>query len=154
LSLSNDECVLAATTCACFNLRKAVRIASQRYDEALRPAGLRSTQFVMLLAIRMLGTGTMGQLAELIVTDPTTLSRNLAPLVRRKFVARVVGKDQRSRLMTLTPHGHEVLVKAYPCWQRAQREVAAAVGTPRLAQLLDGLGWFVERAGAKGPRGA
>ena len=58
---SSPSCVLAATTCACFNLRKAVRVASQRYDEALRPAGLRSTQFVMLLAIRMLGTAEQGR---------------------------------------------------------------------------------------------
>ena len=34
--------------CACGNLRKAARAVTKLFDEALRPAGLRATQFGIL----------------------------------------------------------------------------------------------------------
>ena len=41
--------------CACFNLRKATRMVTQLYDEALKPAGIRATQLTVLAATRSAG---------------------------------------------------------------------------------------------------
>jgi hypothetical protein len=44
--------------CACFNLRKATRAATQYYDEMLRPVGIRVTQFSLLVAVSIAGSVT------------------------------------------------------------------------------------------------
>jgi len=65
------------TSCACFNLRKVTRGVTQLYDEMLRPAGLRVTQFSLLVAVRVAEPVGVTRLAELTVMDRTTLTRNL-----------------------------------------------------------------------------
>ena len=45
----------AATCCANFNLRKASRALGQVYDAALRPLGLKGTQFSLLTALALTG---------------------------------------------------------------------------------------------------
>lgn len=144
-SLPIEACQSATRLCTAFNLRKAVRVATQVFDEALRPVDLRCTQFVTLLAIRLLGATNMGTLAETVVTDPTTLSRGVEPLRRRGLVTRAVGVDQRRRMITLTPAGHQILNDAYPLWQQAQSEVACLLGQRRLDALHEGLNALVER---------
>ena len=37
-------------SCVCFNLRKAARLVTQRYEQEVKSTGLKATQFPMLLA--------------------------------------------------------------------------------------------------------
>ena len=99
----------AGHVCACFNLRKATRVVTQLYDEALKPAGLRSTQFAVLAATRALGPVSVNQLAEWIVMDRTTLTRNLKPLERDGLIAVRAGDDLRVRQVSLTAKGRKTL---------------------------------------------
>ena len=73
-------------TCACQQLRKATRVVTQRYDEALRPIGLRSTQLPILVTLAAHGPLFMTDLAESLVLDRTTLIRTLRPLQRRGLI--------------------------------------------------------------------
>ena len=68
--------------CHCAVLRKASRHVSQVYDLAVAPAGLKTTQFSLLAAIHRNGeeSSTMGELAEVMVMDRSTLGHNLRPL--------------------------------------------------------------------------
>ncbi len=109
--------------CACFNLRKATRLATQLYDEKLRPVGLRATQFPLLVTIRLLGPVSVNELAEELVMDRTTLTRNLKPLERDGLIESRPGSDRRVREVLLSAHGHQVLKRAHPLWQEAQEEV-------------------------------
>jgi DNA-binding MarR family transcriptional regulator len=138
--LSEADCLRAVAVCACFNLRKAVRAATRWYDEALRPAGLRSGQFVLLLAIRLHGAVTAAALASSVASDPATVSRNLRPLLRRNLIESRVGRDQREREITLTPKGHAALVAAFPWWKRIQSQVHRRLSGPNFDRLLTTLG--------------
>src|ERR687885_698919 len=93
--------------CACFNTRKASRALTQLYDEMLRPSGLRSTQFTLLMVLRGRGPTSINGLAEATVTDRTTLSRNLAILEERGLVRVQPGEDARVRVVELTEAGDE-----------------------------------------------
>ncbi len=146
-SLSLEACQLAVATCTSFNLRKAMRVATQVYDDELRPVNLRCTQFVTLLAIRLLGATSMGQLAQTTVTDPTTLSRGVEPLRRRGLVTSAVGIDQRERLITLTPAGQKLLRDAHPHWQEAQASLSRLLGRGAMGQLHQALNLLVEQVG-------
>ncbi len=128
-----------ARTCLCFNLRKTARAVTQHYDEALRPAGLKTTQFSVLVATTMAGRTTMNRLAEALVMDRTTLTRNLRPLEQDGLIAIVPGRDRREREVTLTSRGQERLAKALPLWRRAQTQTVSRLGGARAERLLGDL---------------
>jgi DNA-binding MarR family transcriptional regulator len=63
----------------------------------------------------------LAALAQAMVMDRTTLTRNLAPLERAGLVEIVSGADDRRRKdLTLTPAGRDKLKAARPHWRRAQ----------------------------------
>jgi DNA-binding MarR family transcriptional regulator len=125
-----------ARTCACFNLRKAARAATQLYDAALGPSGLRATQVSVLVALALHERVPLGRLAETLIMDRTTLTRNLRPLEKQGWVAGERGPDRRERYIVLTRAGRAVLERALPLWHEVQSRVAAALGAGRLAGLV------------------
>lgn len=146
--LDMAKCQIAAETCACFNFRKASRVVTQLFDEALAPCGLRSTQVVILLAVHVNTELTAAQLADALVTDRSTLTRNLGPLVKRRLVRMATGQDRRTRLISLTPSGEEVLAKAVPLWEVAQTRFVENMGGARWKKMLGDLNAAVDAARA------
>jgi len=131
-------------TCVCGNLRKAARAVTQLYDEVLRPTGLRVTQFGILGATMAMEPVTVTRLAEVTVTDRTTLTRNLKLLERQGLIQVEPGNDRREREVTLTDRGREALAKGYPLWKEVQAKVAKRFGQERLARLLADLSAVVQ----------
>jgi DNA-binding MarR family transcriptional regulator len=130
-------------SCACNNVRRAARAVTQLYDETLRPTGLRATQFTLLTALRIQGPISLNRLAEQLVMDRTTLTRNLQPLEKKGLVHIEAGEDRRTREASLTDTGHRALAKAFPLWRQAQSRVAEGLGEERLQGLLGELGAVV-----------
>jgi DNA-binding MarR family transcriptional regulator len=127
------------TECTGSSLRRATRAVSRIYDEALAPAGLRGTQFSLLIALSFFKEAPLLRVAEELGLDRTTLTRNLQPLERAGLVASSPGKDQRVRLLRLTDSGQRTLQRAYPLWEEAQAKVVNALGQRRWMTLLEGL---------------
>lgn len=117
--------------CACSNLRKAARAVTQFFDVHLAPSGLRSTQLGILATLHHLGPRNLSELADSLVMDRTTLTRNLRPLQRRGLIELVSGDDRRTRRVALTPEGSTAMSEAYPLWCEAQREIAGRLGVDR-----------------------
>ena len=122
--------------CACQNLRKAARAVTQRYDEVLRPTGLRATQLPILVALGGRGPLTVNSLAEVVGSDPTTVTRNLRPLEQRGLLRTMAGEDRREHIAMLTERGKNMLARAVPLWRAAQARMARDLGKQRLARLL------------------
>ena len=114
--------------CVCATLRTAARFVTQAYDEALRPCGLRSTQFNLLYEIRCSGEITSKELTRLLVIDQTTLTRNLALLIRDKLIKTIPTDDARTRLISLTLKGDRIFMRAVPLWQAAQGRMLSKIG--------------------------
>lgn len=132
--------------CTCNNLRKAARAVTQYYDDALRPSGIRATQFSLLSAIREFGTVSIGALAEESVMDRTTLTRNLKLLEDRGLISVAPGTDARVREVSLTPEAYEKLALAQRYWKRAQAHMAGKMGGDGVRHLLRSLAGAVEAA--------
>jgi DNA-binding MarR family transcriptional regulator len=126
----------AVRRCACANIRRADRVITQFYDEALSSSGLYTTQFTLLATIGEAAPVTVNQLAEIMVMDRTTLTRNLGPLTKQHLVRIETGRDRRVRLITLTPAGEEALKRAFPLWQDAQYQIERAMGHEHFDGLL------------------
>ena len=137
------------TLCCCGNLRKAVRAVTQFYDGALRPSGLRASQLGLLATTKGMGMVTMSRLADHMVMDRTTLTRNLRPLEKQGLVRISAGKDRREREIAVTSAGEELLTRAYPLWQRAQTKMVNMLGQHRLNRLLSDLSAVVQVAQSK-----
>jgi DNA-binding MarR family transcriptional regulator len=114
--------------CASANLRRAARLATQMYDEALRPSGLRSTQFTILQALNLAPSISQKQLGELLGLDSTTLTRTLARLRRKVWVQSEPGADRRELQISLTASGQREFRRVLPFWESAQKRLRRALG--------------------------
>ena len=118
-------------TCLCLHVQRAARALARRFDEALRPVGLTNGQFSLLMALNRPEPAAMGPVARLLAMDRTTLTAALKPLERLGLV--VTGtdpSDRRSRLLSLTGKGREVLAAAVPIWRAIHAEVEAGLPEP------------------------
>ena len=73
--------------CMCASFRRASRALTQLYDEALRPVGLRATQFTILQTLSLAGEVSQGGLAQILAMDSTTLTRTLRIMGREGWIA-------------------------------------------------------------------
>lgn len=118
-----------------FALRRAARKVTLIYDRAFAKAGIRSTQFSVLLTLGAYGDVGVTDLADGLGLDRTTLSKNLRPLIRRDLVTTVPASDKRRRLLHLTRRGTEMIGKVLPHWEEAQTLVETAVGKDEAREL-------------------
>ena len=109
--------------CLCLHVQRTARVLARRFDDAFRPVGLTQGQFSLLTSLNRAAPPTIGDVAELLALDRTTLTANLKPLERRKLVKVTVdAEDRRSRRLILTPAGRAVLAAAAPIWKRAHAQ--------------------------------
>lgn len=122
--------------CACANVRRAARVVTQFYDRALRPAGIRATQFTLLQALHMAPGMSQKKLSELLAIDSTTLTRTLAPLRRARWLDAEAGADRRELSFRLTAAGRREYERALPYWQAAQKALERALGKDGWDRLM------------------
>jgi DNA-binding MarR family transcriptional regulator len=138
--VSHDGIELSGTgSCICFNVRKTARAVTQLYDAALRPLGLRSTQFAILVAVAKRGPIGVRGLGELLVTDPTTLSRSLSKLELTGHLLITPGLDRRERFVRLTRHGRSALQKSIPRWRMVQQTLLGKLSEPEWRETRERL---------------
>jgi DNA-binding MarR family transcriptional regulator len=130
-------------SCACGNLRRASRVTTQVYDRFLQPSGLKVTQFILLMAVKMLGPVTITKLAEKMLMDRTTCTRNLKGLQEKALINFEQAEDKRMKKVVLTDQGNEILEKTIPLWEKAQNFILNEVGEKRMTNLIKDLSKMV-----------
>lgn len=131
-----DLDLIQAQYCINFNLRKACRAVTQFYADMLKLTGLEKTQFTLLMVVSANGPCTVTELAEFLVMNQTTATRNLQRLEKRGLIESSVGEDRRSRLITITAEGEAILAEAMPIWRQAQTKLVEGLGIEKTSQLL------------------
>jgi DNA-binding MarR family transcriptional regulator len=114
--------------CASFNFRRTARAVTQLYDRALQESGLRSTQFAILVGIAKNQPVSIGAIAEVLIIDRTTLTRNLLLLKKDGLIAISERSTMRQRFLKITPQGESALARSLPLWRKAQREFVSRIG--------------------------
>jgi DNA-binding MarR family transcriptional regulator len=104
---------------------------SSLYDAALSGEELTITQYSLLANIARAGQLSHAVLAEKLGMERTTLTRNLRPLTRAKWIATAIGQDRRQHLLQLTAAGKRKLGRALPLWQDAQGQFISQMGSVR-----------------------
>jgi DNA-binding MarR family transcriptional regulator len=127
-------------TCLCLHLQRAARAVARRFDAALRPFGLTSGQFSLLMSLNRPEPASMGSVSALLAMDRTTLTANLKPLERRGLVAvRSDDTDRRMRRLTLTPNGRALLSAAVPVWRQTHAQIEGLLPGSNPERLRDDL---------------
>ena len=132
--------------CTCAAVRKAARIVTQMYETALQPTGLKAGQVTLLAVLSKQGDMPLTILAEALVMDRTTLTRNLKPMVRDGLIRIETEKDQRVRKVGLTANGTRKIEEAYPLWAEVQSRLVDGLGSKRWSDLVVDLNAAVEVA--------
>lgn len=140
---------LDVVNCSCAALRRASRAASQHYDAALQPLDLKATQFTLLASLARLGATrpasglALSRLAELLVVERTTLTRNLKPMEFRGLILITPDKDQRRKRISITKVGERLFEEALPYWTEAQVRFLKSLGDTRWRRLAKDLEFAV-----------
>jgi DNA-binding MarR family transcriptional regulator len=140
-----------AEDCNCFAVRSAARHITQLYDQYLAPVGLRATQFSILTRLKRKGPLTINALASEMITDRSTVGRNIQPLERDRLIAiEPSASDRRAKVLRLTAAGEKRLQAAVTAWSRAQDRFESDFGGKRSAEMRDLMGAIVASAFAPG----
>lgn len=132
-----------ASPCTWLRLRKASRQVTQIYDHHLAPWGLTVNQYSILGHLRALPGIAISALADVMVMDPTSLTRALRPLQRQGLIrAESDREDRRARRLHLTAEGELMHKAAGVGWRAAQTHIEEALGCdgpPAINGILDHL---------------
>ena len=119
----------AMTPCLCAALRKATRVVTKQYDKYLQPSGLKITQYSLLANARRNPGVTVSELANIMVMEQTTMTRNLKVLEKQGYLEiRESGQDKRAKAIYVSETGRKKFLQARPCWEEAQKRLERNLG--------------------------
>jgi DNA-binding MarR family transcriptional regulator len=145
-----SQSLVPAMPCMCGSFRRASRALTQLYEQALRPLGLRSSQFTILQVLSLAGEVSQGWLGEILAMDSTTLTRTLEIMGRQGWITERRGKDRRERWLRLAKTGETQLKRALPVWEEVQSRLRHQLGEQTWKNLMQLTTQVTEIATTKG----
>jgi DNA-binding MarR family transcriptional regulator len=121
--------------CSAYKTRQLAKLVMRHFESTIKSLGLKGTQFALLGFVDRDGPLKPTDLAFTMGLSTSTLSRNMQPLIAQGWLAVGAGVDARSHILTLTPSGKQVFLRAAKRWQEAQKMLAAQIGLNHLATL-------------------
>lgn len=134
--------------CACLKVRTAARALTRFYDDAFRPIGLRVTQLSVLVAVAFGEAVSIASLSRLLGMDRSTLTRNLRPLEAKGLVVLGPEGHHRSRTLSITARGDQLVHKALPLWEKTQEKLRGELKTLHWTNLHAELDHVIKAADA------
>ena len=123
--------------CLNASIRKANRVITSLYSDAMDTSDLQGTQFTLLSTLSGMGETTIGALSNYLVMDQTTVTRSINLLKNSGYVEAVKGEDRRQRIIRLTAEGKKTLKSSYPLWLEAQSNLWEKLGDEKAGLLLE-----------------
>lgn len=133
---NDNNAAQAPEPCLNLSLKRADRAISLIYNHHLAKSGLTNSQFAILRALKFLGECTSQVIKNILVTDQTTLSRNLKLLVNAGHVLMIEdAQDRRKKNLSLSTSGKKLFKAGEKNWELAQAQLKEQLG-PKLAKQV------------------
>jgi DNA-binding MarR family transcriptional regulator len=126
------------STCVLMRTRLISRVITAIYDEELRPFGIVSPQFALLVIIFEIEPATRADIGRYHHQDRSTLTRNLKIILSEGWAEEVQDEGGgRGRPIVLTKAGKDLLRKGAPTWRVAQARARALLGKDGVMAIMD-----------------
>lgn len=138
--MSNLSDLEHAEGCVCRNLRMTTRITTQYFDQIFQAVELPVTQFALLADIASHENIAISELAEILLMDQTTVTRNIEILRKKGYVnVRTDDNDSRKKCISISDSGENKLNEAIPVWNNVHYLLEQEIGTKKLEEFLETL---------------
>lgn len=121
--------------CVNAKLRKLHRLLNTAYQNKINPFGLRGSMLSILFIIGKRKGVNQKTIADALVLDQSTMSRDLKKLIQKGWVAKSTGKDSRYSQLALTQEGHALLEEVTPIWEALQNKITTILGDFNVQQI-------------------
>lgn len=142
-SLPIDTVHQVRDTCLCLATQRAARLLARRFDKLFAPLGITNGQFSLMVALAGGWQPRLGELAQFLAMDSTTLTAAIKTLDKKGLVRLTPDAgDARARRPGLTPLGWQTLAAAVPLWQAGRAALQADLPDQNagdLTRMLAGL---------------
>ncbi|SFH57978.1 MarR family winged helix-turn-helix transcriptional regulator [Planctomicrobium piriforme] len=115
-------------TCMAARLRILNRVVTRYYEEELREFGVRITQINLLVVIAGSESMSPTRLSKILQLEKSTVTRDVAHLLRNGWVTQSMGENERARVLRITPVGMDVIESVQEGWNRAQARTEQLLG--------------------------
>jgi DNA-binding MarR family transcriptional regulator len=142
MALYEDLARNMVAVCPGMRVGRATRVLAKVFNDEFRAVGLQVSQHGVLTFVALAGKdgATIGTLADELLLDRTTLTRNLRPLQKAGYLTITRSpKDARAQIVSLTKKGEKTIEAIFPLWERAYNRIRDALGSSALAELNDRL---------------
>jgi DNA-binding MarR family transcriptional regulator len=121
----------------CINakLRRLHRTLNSIYMEKFKPYGIQGSMLSILFIIGKNESVNQKTLAERLVLDPSTMSRDIKKLVNKGWVSISKGDDPRNSLLSITNDGFKLLEEVSPIWEELHHKVETLLGSFSIQQI-------------------
>ena len=151
-AVADDLAAEVAGACLGMRVARLHRVVARCYEQALQAVGLTQPQMEVLASL-VIAAGPVrpAALAARLMVERSTLSRNLALMQKRGWVAVAqTSATGRAMSVTITSAGIAAFTGADTAWRRAQADAARMLG-PDAASTLDQ--WLGSAAATPASRG-
>ena len=98
MKLDKQTTIDVRDRCLCLHVQRAARRLARRFDDALRPFGLTNGQFSLMMSLNRPEPPRLGEVADFLAMDRTTLTAAIKPLERQGLIhSRPDPDDRRAR---------------------------------------------------------
>ena len=122
-------------TCVNAKIRRLHRKINAIYMEKFKPYGIQGSMLSILFIIGKQSTINQKTLADLLVLDPSTMSRDVKKLVSKGWVKVNKGEDTRSSELSITVAGCLLLEEIAPIWEKLHNKVSELLGNFSVQQI-------------------
>jgi DNA-binding MarR family transcriptional regulator len=130
-----EQCLMTRT-------RRISRVITHIFDQELRPHGLSSSQFSLLVLIARMDGASRAEIGRANHQERSTSTRNLQLVLDQGWAEEVMPEKGRSRPILISKAGRDLLAQAAPAWRAAQvkaRQLLGADGASAIVHLSAGL---------------
>jgi DNA-binding MarR family transcriptional regulator len=131
-----------AEHCLMTRTRRISRVISGLFDQELRPHGLSSSQFSLLVLIARMNGASRAEIGRANHQERSTSTRNLQLVLVQGWAEEIMPEKGRSRPIMISKAGREMLAQALPAWRVAQvkaKQLLGVDGASAIVRLSAGL---------------
>lgn len=120
-----------------FMVRRLQQVFVANFHQTLEPFGITPVQYTLLSIVRANPALDQISIAAEAVLDPSTVADVVRRLTDRGLMQREPGAtDKRTRTVSLTPRGEQILAQAEVLIQKARKELLSPLSKAEIEQFL------------------